>query len=521
MSTAYAGYTGRVMLVNLSDGTVQDYPWSDAERKQYLGGKPMAYKLLYDHLTGKEHAFSEENWIIISTGPLTLTGTPSSSRYDITTISPLTNTPVSSNCGGEFGIWLKRAGFDALILAGRCSTPHWLEIRDDQFIFHDAAGLWGTYCDDCRQQLGCFMGDGQHGSLYIGPAGENGVRFASIMDGTHTSGRTGIGAVFGWKNLKAITVTGTKALPIRNPNKASLLNKKYFQMLHAHPLTGKNSRSGTPTSKPCSGCPILCRRQFTKGADRQTDLFNRLGMDSGSSLDAANWAYAASAQGVFDWNLPTREQLYEDIAFRRGAGKELAEGAKYLSGKYDFKLPKEKGSAHDSHNRDDSYLALLRGWGFDPDAMSDEIRLNCMLLYLDLCEALSASGLCMFTVNAFCSGILLTKPVSLRSKLIRRIVSLRADRFLHRIVRKPETLSIPLPLFWQTKILYAVSGLKLTPGQLIRVGERCFALEQLLSLRFGGDAEKLPKMLAKERICTPSEYFAARGWSAQGIPPEL
>ena len=62
MSTAYAGYTGRVMLVNLSDETVQDYPWSDAERKQYLGGKPMAYKLLYDHLTGKEHAFSEENW---------------------------------------------------------------------------------------------------------------------------------------------------------------------------------------------------------------------------------------------------------------------------------------------------------------------------------------------------------------------------------------------------------------------------------------------------------------------------
>lgn len=506
------------MLVNLSDETVREYPLSDAERKQYLGGKPMAYKLLYDHLTGKEHAFSEENWIIISTGPLTLTGAPSSSRYDITTISPRINTPVSSNCGGAFGLWLKRAGFDALILAGRCSTPHWLEIRDDQFVFHDATGLWGTCCDDCREQLCCLMGDSQHGSLYIGPAGENGVRFASLMDGTHTSGRTGIGAVFGWKNIKAITVAGTKTLPIRNLNKTSLLNKKYFQKLNAHPLTGKNSRRETPTSKPCSGCPILCRRQFTKGADRQIDMFNRLGMDSGSARDVVDWAYAASAQGIFDSNLPTREQLYRDIAFRRGIGKELSEGTEYLSRKYDFKLPKKQGMDHDSHNRDDGYFSLLRGWGFDPDSMSEEIRLNSILLYLDLCEALSASGLCMFIINAFCPGILLTKPFSLRSKLIRRIVMLCAERFLHRIVRKPETLSIPMPFFWQTKILYTVSGLKMTPGQLIRVGERCFALEQLLRLRFGGDAEKLPKMLAKERICTPGEYFAVRGWSAQGVP---
>lgn len=520
MSTAYAGYAGKVMLVDLSEQTLREYPLSDAQRKRYLGGKPLAYKLLSDHLTGKEQAFSEENWIILSTGPLTLTGAPSSSRYDITTISPLTNAPVSSNCGGDLGLWLKRAGFDALILAGRCATPHWLEIRDDRFIFHDAGSLWGADCDDCREELGRLMGHAPHGSLYIGPAGENGVRFASVMDGTHTSGRTGIGAVFGWKNLKAMAVTGTKTLPIRDPDKAALLNKRCFQMLHAHPLTGKSSRTGTPTSKPCSGCPIVCRRQFTKGADRQTDLFNRLGMDSGSARDAANWAYAASAQGIFHWELPHREALYRDIAFCRGPGKELAQGTKYLSRKYGFQLPKEKRPAQDSHSRDDSYLMLLRGWGFDPDTMSDRLRLHCLLLYADLCEALSASGLCMFAVNAFCPETLLTKPSSLPSRLIRRTAALLAPRLLGRIVCKPETLCLPLPLFWQTGLLHAVSGLKLTPGQLLRVGSRCFALEQLLWLRFGGDPEKLPKMLAREQICTPGEYFAARGWSAQGVPPE-
>ncbi|MBQ3542786.1 MAG: hypothetical protein IJA45_06660 [Oscillospiraceae bacterium] len=518
MSTAYAGYTGKIMLVDLTEETFREYPWSDAERKEYLGGKPMAYKLLSDHLTGKEQAFSEENWIIISTGPLTLSGAPGSSRYDITTVSPLTKTPVSANCGGEFGLWLKRAGYDALILAGRCKAHRWLEIRDGQFVFHDAAGLWGTYTDDCRERLDRLMGSQKHGRVYIGPAGENGVLFASVMDGTHTSGRTGIGAVFGWKNLKAITVTGTKDLPIHNEKKAALLNKKCFQKLHNHPFTGKNSRSGMPTAKPCAGCPVLCRRQFTKGTDRQTELFNRLGMDAGSALEAADWAYAAAAQGVFASKLPAREQLYEDIAFRRGPGAELAEGVKHLSRKYSFSLPKGKGSGHDSHNRDGEFLALLRGWGFQPEAMSDESRLHSMLLYLDLCEAVSATGLCLFTVNAFCPEILLRKPDSLRGKLIRGAVT---GRFLRRIVRKPEMLGIPLPLFWQTKLLRAVSGLKLTPGQLLRIGGRCFALEQLLSLRFGGDGQKLPKLLAGEKICTPGEYFAARGWSDQGVPPEL
>ena len=497
MSSLYAGFTRKVMLVNLSDETIREYPWCDGDRVKYLGGKPMAYKLLSDYLTGNEQAFSEENWIIISTGPLTLSGAPSSSRYDITTISPLTNTPVSSNCGGDFGLWLKRAGYDALILAGRCNAPRWLEIRDDQFIFHDATNLWGTYTDNCREQLRSLMRNQKYGSLYIGPAGENGIRFASIMDGTHTSGRTGIGAIFGWKYLKAITVTGSKVLPIYNAKKASLLNKKSSLYLHTHPLTGKNSCNGIPTSSPCTGCPILCRRQFSKGANPQTEMFNRLGMDSGSARDVAHWAYTASAEGVFNQALPPQQELYEDIAFRRGAGKELAEGAKYLSQKYDFKLPKEKGSAHDSHNRDDSYLSLLRGWGFDPDSMSEELRLNCMLLYLDLCEALSASGLCVFTVNAFCPKILLTKPNALSSKLIRYMIT---DRRIYRIARKPDVLCLPLPLFWQTKLLYAVSGMKLTPGQLILVGTRCFALEQSLQVRFGADAETLPKMLAKETI---------------------
>jgi len=93
MPSKYAGYTGKVMLVDLSRETTQEYPWSDRDRELYLGGKIMANKILCDHLTGSEQAFSEENRIVITTGPLTLSGAPSSSRYDMAAISPATDSP--------------------------------------------------------------------------------------------------------------------------------------------------------------------------------------------------------------------------------------------------------------------------------------------------------------------------------------------------------------------------------------------------------------------------------------------
>lgn len=519
MSSKYAGYTGKVMLVDLSSETVQEYPWSDRERQLYLGGKIMANKILCDLLSGSEQAFSEENRIVITTGPLTLSGSPSSSRYDMAAISPSSGLPAVSNCGGDFGMYLKRAGYDALILSGKCRSRRWLEIRDDDFIFHDAQSLWGTRSDDCGEKLDRLMQCKKYGKLYIGPAGENCVRFASVLDGTHTSGRAGIGAVFGWKNLKAITVTGTKPLPIYDEARFVALKKECFIRLHTHPLTGKDSRKGTPTSKACPGCPILCRRQFNKGADSQTDFLNQLGMDTVSAQDVFAWASLAAEAGILSESLPEQNLLFENIAYRRGLGNDLAEGIKYVSKKYGFKMPKTKKSAADKHNRNDGYPALLKGWGLDPEAMSPQMKLDCAILYTDLCEAVSAAGLCMFTVNAFCPDYLLTSPEAKKSRQIHRIAP-RSGAFLRRIVRDPGRLKISSPLFWQTELLNAVSGMALTPGNLLEAASRGAALEQLLSQRFGGDTTKLPKILKKEQDITPEAYFEARGWDQNGIPSE-
>ena len=97
MEPKYAGYMGKVMLVDLSTETVSEYPWSDKERGLYLGGNIMAARILCDHLTGKEAPFSEENWIVISTGPLSGTGAPSSARFNISALSPQTGILASSN----------------------------------------------------------------------------------------------------------------------------------------------------------------------------------------------------------------------------------------------------------------------------------------------------------------------------------------------------------------------------------------------------------------------------------------
>ena len=240
----------------------------------------MAARILCDHLTGKETAFSEENWVVISTGPLTGTGAPSSARFNISALSPQTGLLASSNCGGSFGFHLKKAGYDALILKGKCKGRRWLEISDEQFLFHDAADLWGRKTRDCQEKLSELTGKKKLGRLCIGPAGENLVKYASIVSDERSAGRTGLGAVLGWKNLKAITVTGTKTVPVFDKEKTTAWCKKWFAYLQGHPLTGRQlpklGTAGLTSAMQMHG--ILATKNYAAG---QYDDFD---MVSGETL---------------------------------------------------------------------------------------------------------------------------------------------------------------------------------------------------------------------------------------------
>lgn len=279
MSSKYYGYMGRVILVDLNTETVSDYPWSDRERELFIGGKTMADKILCDNFTGKEKAFSEENLIVISTGPMTGTGAPSSSRFNISTLSPQTGFVTSSNCGGNFGYHMKEAGYDAIILRGKCKEHTWIQIHNDKFVFHNADDMWGTRISECQAALAEKMKDekgGKFGQICIGPAGENLVRYACVMSGERASGRGGGGAVFGWKNLKAMTISGNHEIPIYDPAGCKELAKRWDVYLRGHPLTGNQlprlGTAGLVSSMQMRS--MLATKNYNKGQYEHFDMVN-------------------------------------------------------------------------------------------------------------------------------------------------------------------------------------------------------------------------------------------------------
>lgn len=342
MASNYGGYMGRILLVDLTKETSMEYPWTDAQRKETLGGKILAYRILSEHLTEEEEPFSEENRIIFSTGPLTGTGVPASVRFEITALSPKTRKIVSSNCGGRFGLFLKKAGFDAVILKGKCASPRWIEIRDENVHFHDACALWGTKTSDCQARLKQISA-APCSSLCIGPAGEDLLTSASIICGRKAVGRAGLGAVLGWKNVKAITVSGNAAIPLYQPEDTSAEIRRWVQILTEHPLCSDPKKISS-----CPGCPIRCKKP-----DKNTDsILNDLGIDS---MDAENY----------------RTWLLEKL----GAVPDCASASK--SGQRRSKL----------------YHSILQS--LEMEDCEEAFR-----TYQALTDVISASGLCIFAVIA-------------------------------------------------------------------------------------------------------------------------
>lgn len=272
MGTQYGGYMGKVLKIDLTTKAVSEYPFSDEERRLFIGGKTMAAKILADHLTGQEKAFSKENMLVITTGPLTGSGAPSSSRFNISTLSPQTGYLTSSNCGGNFGYYLKKAGMDALILTGQCENHTWIEINNDKVVFHEADDLWGMKTSQTQEALDdkLRLKNGRvrkNGKICIGPAGENRVLYSCIVSNERVSGRGGTGAVMGYMNLKAVCASGNKEVTVLEKEKMVKHTKKWFRYLKKHPLTGsqlpKLGTAGLVSAMQMKG--ILSTKNYTYG----------------------------------------------------------------------------------------------------------------------------------------------------------------------------------------------------------------------------------------------------------------
>lgn len=229
------GYTGKIARVDLSNKIISDYLMSDKDRELFLGGKTLAAKIIYDEFIKKVEALSEENIIVITTCPLTGSASPCSSRFNISTISPLTGLLVSSNCGGSFGLNLKRAGYDGLIITGKSDEHVYIDILDEVITINNADHLWGKNTSETQE----LLGEKNRGKLVIGIAGENQVRFAAVISEERAGGRGGIGAVFGYKNLKGIIASGKKSAEMFDKEGFKKHNLNWIKQLKSHRLTGE------------------------------------------------------------------------------------------------------------------------------------------------------------------------------------------------------------------------------------------------------------------------------------------
>ena len=238
------GYCGQILRINLTSKQVSTEPLDPIVAKKFIGGRGLGTYYMYKEVEPKIDALSPENVFILATGPVTGSPAPTGARYMAVTKSPLSGTIASSNSGGFWGPELKFAGYDALIVEGKSDAPCYISIKDDKVEILDAAKYWGQLVGAATDGLLEEFGDPKARVLLIGPAGERLSPIAAVMnEKSRAAGRSGVGAVMGSKNLKAIVVRGSKKVAVADPDKCSEVLKDIRGVLKEHPVTG----GGLPT----------------------------------------------------------------------------------------------------------------------------------------------------------------------------------------------------------------------------------------------------------------------------------
>lgn len=330
------GYTENIIRINLTDKVIKVEKLNMDYANDFIGGRGLGSKYLYEEIDPQIDALSPENKLIFMTGPVTGTYATCAGRFNVVAKAPLTGTIGAANSGGYFGPELKFAGYDGIIFEGKSNKPVYLHINDDLIELKDASHLWGKNVFETTDIL---LNENEEDARVacIGPAGEKLVLFAAVMnDKDRAAGRSGLGAVMGSKNLKAVVVKGTKGIGVANPlqfNKAVADSK---QKVNTNGVTGiggglatygtevlvniLNEMHALPTNnwqssrfedadkiggeylnekflvknKACFACPIGCGRVI-KIPDGKYK-----GIVGGPEYEAA-WSYGASC-GVNDLN---------------------------------------------------------------------------------------------------------------------------------------------------------------------------------------------------------------------------
>jgi len=244
------GWTGQLLRVNLSSGEISKEAVNMEWARDYIGGRGLATKYLYEEVDPTTDPLGPGNKLIFAPGPLTGTSASCGARYMVLCKSPLTGAIACSNSGGYWGPELKFAGYDMIIFEGKAEKPVYLWIYNDAVELRDASHLWGKGVWDTEDAIRAEVAEPDCRIAGIGPAGENLVRFACVVNDKHrAAGRSGVGAVMGSKNLKAVAVRGTRGLSIANPDAFFAAVADANAKLEDAPVTG--------AGLPAYGTPIL------------------------------------------------------------------------------------------------------------------------------------------------------------------------------------------------------------------------------------------------------------------------
>ncbi len=363
-------------IIDLSTHSVERYPISETLYKTYIGGKTLGARLLYDLTPAGVDPLGKDAVVIINTSPANGTGAPCSSRFNMTFKNVLTGGIASSNCGGQFGVMMKRAGYDGIILKGQSESPCVINVVDNQITISDAGELWGKDAEETQLAFPKI-----YGKLVIGPAGEHLVRYAAAVSGERVAGRCGAGAVLGAKKIKALVAYGTQRPEIYNREKFDKYVRKWVKFLRNHPMTGEalpnygsaglvskaNASNALPThnfkyghskdahtvsgetladkyllrNSSCISCPIRCERRVqvdgkdVKGPEYETCGFfgpnidaismenmlklnylcDILGMDTISLASTLAFAMELKENGVVDFGIEfgNSDNLFEVV----------------------------------------------------------------------------------------------------------------------------------------------------------------------------------------------------------------
>ncbi|HAE58292.1 MAG TPA: aldehyde ferredoxin oxidoreductase, partial [Anaerolineae bacterium] len=273
-----------IIKIDLSSGKIERFRIPVEFERDYLGGASLAARLLWDSLTRELDSLSQQSPLLILNGPLSGTAGPTVGRFVVCGKSPATGLWAESNCGGFFGPELRTAGWDGIWITGKAEKPVYLSVQDDKIELRDAASLWGHDTYEVQESIKRETGLSGTRTLGIGIAGERMLPYALLLcDHGRVAGRTGLGAVMGSKNLKAIAVKGTGKVPVFDATAYAPRRSEANRALKADPMTS-----------------VLA----SLGSAGAADYFNYLGeqpkkyFSAGVLEDADNISGASVAEGI-------------------------------------------------------------------------------------------------------------------------------------------------------------------------------------------------------------------------------